>query len=179
MHDELTHMISADKLLDPKDQQQYSMLSEMGDKISDGDVVWMMDTYWKGKQKFYQSTPDFEDLLIDSSLIHGVDKLSQDFNQKSHCFGFDVPDYNNAFLPYEKKLAELLGERIKSIRSNLSIDRRETATAIADNLKSRVQFVYGSTLFTRTRLPILTPNTFRPMAETFMRFPDAITEVSR
>lgn len=182
MHVELVQMLSPDKLVDHKEQQKYLKHLEThrnGDEVQDGDVLWMIEAHERVKSAFYNSSPDFQDELIDDSLIHELDKLSQDFNQTLDCFGFDVPSYNNAFLPYESKLAELLAKRIQNLRGKLSVDRRETATAIALHLDSRVQLVYGHTPFSALRVPMLTPTTFRAMAETLMRFPDAITEVGR
>jgi hypothetical protein len=180
MHQELKHLISADKLLDEEDEREHLPLfraSWKGEKVADGNVEWMHATFQKARKKFDKSTPDFED-LIDSSLIHELNKLSEDFKHTWHCFGFDVPNYNKAFLLYETKLSNFLEKRISKTRGGLSVEKRATANAICDEMEVRVGLIYGPMPFYRLRIPMMTPSTFRAMAETLMRFPDAIAEVS-
>jgi hypothetical protein len=181
MHQELRRLISADKLLDEEDQRRHLPIFQafwQGQEVDDGEAELMHLTLEKARKRFEQSMPDFE-ALIDSSLIHELNKLSEDFKHAWDCFGFDVPNYNNAFLLYESKLSSFLEKRIRNARAGLPVEQRETANAICAEMKIRVALIYGPLPFPRLRIPMMTPSTFRAMAETLMRFPDAIAEVSR
>jgi len=145
MHQELRHMISADKLLDQQEELRYLPTFEAywnSNKVLEGKDEWMYRTIQSAHKRFEESTPDFED-LINSSLIHKLNKLSEDFKHMSGCFGFDVPNYNNAFLLYKTKLLDLLKKWIRNACAGLPVEQRAMANAICAEMKVRVGLIYG------------------------------------
>jgi len=110
MHQELRHLILADKLLDKEEEVKFLPSFQAccnGQCVPDGELEWLMTVFLNTCKRFEESMPDFED-LIDSSLTHKLNKLSEDFKHTQDCFGFDIPNYDNAFLPYKTKLSNIL-----------------------------------------------------------------------
>lgn len=181
MYRTLSVLVSSDKLLGKEDKARMrSLLDDVDNKkeIQVDDSVWMSDKTELACKKLLDSSPDLgDDLMDDDSFMHELDKISEDFKDATTCFGFKVAEYQRAFLQYDKDLEEHLTDKIKTLRSTYNKHKRDTATDVLDDLHFRIKIAFGIHPRDQMPFPLLTPNTFAAMAETVMRFGDAVTEV--
>ena len=184
MFQRLTHLISSDNLLDdPQDEKRLEEL--LGDymqevPISTGDMEWMVTHHRRAYESYLKALPDLfhGEVVSDDTLMSNLERSSSDFKDASKCFGFNVEDYNNAFLQYVEDIKGILDDRLSTVQpSLLNKSKRQAAKGIRDSLGFRAQIAFGDHPQWRPRMPVMVPSTFAAMAETFMRFPNAITEV--
>lgn len=178
-------LVSSDSLFKDKKEEEklLSLLDDYRDEKQMGrsDVEWMMSQNKLAYERYLCTKPG-PDLLKDpvvenDVLMHELENISEGFKHASQCFGFDVPEYNNAFQQYDEGITEALHDAVGTAASTLNErDLRYVATDIRDGLKLRVQVAFGAYPEWRFRVPVLTPSTFGAMADTFKRFPNAITE---
>ena len=117
-------------------------------------------------------------VVYDDTFMNELEKISTRFKATSHCFGFDVPEYNRAFTQYDKNIMALVSERMKAVRVSLTTrEERDAASDAAEDLPFRAQVAFGTYPEWRFRVPVMTPSTFGAMANTLTKFPRAITEV--
>jgi hypothetical protein len=181
MHKFLRVLISSDKLLGKEDEARLTTFIdgfEEGRTIDPEHIVWVSDKTKAACKKLLDSSPDLGDNVIyDDSFMHELDNISEEFKDTSDCFGFEVSEYQDAFSQYGKDISELLIERIKAVRTKITKSLRHTASDVLDELPFRIKVAFGNHPCDRTRWPVLTPNTFAAMAETLMKFEDAMNEV--
>jgi hypothetical protein len=176
-------MISSDKLLDNKDKKRLTLLLEdyKNEKpINDGDMVWMVEHHTLAHRQYLDSSPHlFADTVVkDDPLMIKIENTSADFKDASQCFGFDVPEYNRAFMKYDQNINEFLLRRIKDVRPTLTgQEQRDAMGDVKDSLTFRAQVAFGTYPGRRFRVPVLTPSAFGAMAGTLMKFEGAVTEV--
>ena len=184
MFQRLTNLISSDNLLD--DRQDEERLEELlGNymqeaSISTDDMEWMMTQHGRAYESYLKALPDIfhRDVVNDDTLMSKLERSSSDFKDASKCFGFNAEDYNNAFLQYVEDIKGILDDRLSTVQPSLhNKSTRQAAKNIRDSLGFRVQIAFGDYPQWRPRIPVMVPSTFAAMAETFMRFPNAITEV--
>jgi hypothetical protein len=176
-------MISSDNLLSHEDRARFQSLLDdhkNGRHIKNSDKAWMVSQNELAYKKYLGSSPDLyaDGILEDDSLMHEFEKNSADFKDASQCFGFNMPEYQDAFFQYDQSISELLSERIRKFRPNITNeDQRSAAGHVMDDLPFRAQVAFGTYPRWRFRVPVLTPSTFGAMAGTLMKFEDAVTEV--
>ena len=54
--------------------------------------------------------------MYDDTFMNELEKILTCFKAISHCFGFDVPEYNCMFMQYDKNIMALVSERMKAVR---------------------------------------------------------------
>lgn len=176
-------MVSSDKLLDKEDKERLQQLvDDYKDErpVSRGDAGWMMRQNMLAYDKYLDSSPEvFADTVVkDDPFMLKLETISTDFKDASQCFGFDAPEYNDAFLQYDQNVKDALLDRIKDVRPTFTDqDQRHAASDVKDSLAFRAQVAFSTYPERRFRVPVLTPSTFGAMANTLMKFEDAVTEV--
>ena len=184
MFQHLMHLISSDDLLgDRQDEERLKKLSDdyMEEvSIDQGDIDWIMRQHMHVYRNYLDALPDtFHETVVNSdTLMSELERSSADFKEASKCFGFNVQDYNNAFLQYAEDIKGILLDRLSIVQPTLKEEsERQAVKKIRDSLGFRAQVAFGDYPQWRPRIPVMVPSTFAAMAETFMKFPNAITEV--
>ena len=176
-------MLSSDKLVSHEDRARFQLLLDdhrNGKHINDSDKAWMVSQNELAYKKYLGSSPDLyaDGMLEDDSLMHEFEKNSADFKDASQCFGFNVPEYEDAFFQYDQSISELLSERIRKFRPSITDENQCSAAGdVMDDLPFQAQVAFGTYPGGQFRVPVLTPSTFGAMAGTLMKFGDAVTEV--
>ena len=180
----LALLISSDELFtSSKDEKRFKSLLDSyrnGRPVDRSDVEWMMDQHKRAYDRYLDSSPhEFHRLVLgNDALMRELENVSVDFQDASKCFGFDVPEYNEAFRNYDQSIRRSLVHSLKTFQNTLNDkDQRRAAGAVKDDLELRAQVAFGAYPEWRFRVPVLTPSTFGAMADTFTKFPCAITEV--
>jgi hypothetical protein len=184
MFQRLTHLISSGDLLnDRQDEERFKKLSDDYREevsIDQGDMEWMMKQHVLAYDNYLEALPDtfHETVVNNDTLMSELERSSADFKDASKCFGFNVEDYNNAFLQYVEDIKGTLLDRLSTVQPALKEEsERHAIKKICDSLGFQAQITFDDYLQWWPRIPMMAPSTFAAMAETFMKFPNAITEV--
>lgn len=176
-------MSSGELFKSSKDEKRFKSLLDSYKKertLGRDDVRWLMERHKQAYDRYLSSSPHkfHSSVLENDALMLELEKVSAGFTDASQCFGFDMQEYNDAFRNYDKGITAALQGVLESFRSTLNEkNERHAAVAVHEDLELRVQVAFGAYPEWRFRVPVLTPSTFGAMAETFMKFPGAITEV--
>ena len=73
--------------------------------------------------------------MYDDTFMNELEKILTCFKAISHCFGFDVPEYNCMFMQYDKNIMALVSERMKAVRVFLTTrEEHDAASDAAEDL---------------------------------------------
>ena len=95
---------------------------------------------------YLDALPDtFHETVVNSDMLMSkLERSSADFKEASKCFGFNVQDYNNAFLQYAEDIKGILLDRLSIVQPTLKEEsERQAVKKIRDSLGFRAQVTFG------------------------------------